>query len=102
MERRWSRRKPVSHEVLVRFAELGMLRCQLRNLSFEGAFLETGRISLPPTVDIELFFNPPAEDDAAEAVCIGANVVRSHIEGAGVSFVKYHNGSYQYLLKLLN
>ena len=101
MERRWSRRKPVSHEVLGRFAELGMLRCQTRDLSFEGAFIETGRFSLPPTVDIELIFNPQ-EDVGSDVVCIGANVVRTHADGAGVSFNKYHDGSYQYLLKLLN
>ena len=101
MERRWSRRKRVERDVLVRYEGLGMLRCQTRDISFEGANIITGQFTLPPSAEIELVFVPSDEAPLTE-VRLGANVVRIHDDGIGVNFSHYYDGSYNYLLRLLN
>ena len=100
MERRWSKRKPVRQEVLLRYEGLGMMRCETRNISFEGAFITTGQFVLPPKAEVELHFTRH-EDSDAEVVRIGAHVVGAYDDGIGVSFSRYHDGSYKYLLKIL-
>ncbi len=100
MERRWSKRKPVKQEVLLRYEGLGMMRCETRNLSFEGAFITTGQFVLPPDAEVELHFAQHEVADA-EVVRIGAHVVCTYQDGIGVSFSRYHDGSYKYLLETL-
>jgi hypothetical protein len=101
MERRWSRRKQVIQDVLLRREGLGVLRCETRDISFEGACIETGLISVPASIEIELIFT---HDDqyTAEVVRIGAQVVRAYGHGIGVNFQHYYDGSHRFLLKLLD
>lgn len=101
MERRWSRRKQVSHEVLLRYEGLELMRCETRNLSFEGAYIDTGQMSVPQSAQVELLFTHQ-EDAEADLVRIGASVVRTYQDGIGVNFSQYHDGSYKYLLELLD
>ena len=101
MERRWSRRKQVELDVLLRYPGLGMVSCKTRDLGFEGANIITGSVALAPTAGVELIFSRP-EDVAAAEVHLGAKVVRVHADGIGVNFSHYHDGAYSYLLKLLN
>ena len=101
MERRWSRRKQVTQEVLLRYEGLGLMRCETRNVSFEGACINTGQFSVPIAAQVELVF-PQHQNTKVEDVCIGASVVRTYKDGIGVNFSHYHNGSYKYLLELLD
>ncbi len=100
MERRWSERKPVSQEVLLQYPGLGMLRCQTRDISFDGAYIETGQVSVPSSVEIDLMFANPSEK-TTEVVRLGAQVVRSYDGGVGVSFNDYYEDAYQYLWRII-
>ena len=100
MERRWSKRKSVRHEVLLRHEGLGMMRCETRNISFEGAFITTGQFLLPSNAEIELHF-ARHKDASADVVRIGAHVVGVYEDGVGVNFSRYDEGSYRYLLSIL-
>lgn len=101
MERRWSRRKSVEQEVMVRYEGLGLMRCKTRDLSFEGANIVTGKFTLPHSAEIELVFAPEGDLPLTE-VRLGANVVRVHDDGIAVNFSHYYDGSYSFLLSLLN
>lgn len=101
MERRWSRRKRVSQELLLRYEGLGTLRGETLDISFEGACIHTGVMTIPPSVEVELIF-PRHEDVAAREVRIGASVVRVYASGIAVRFQDYHEGSHRFLLGLLD
>lgn len=72
----------------------------MRDISFEGACIDTGLSAVPPSTEIDLIFTQ--QDDAtAEVIRIGAYGVRGDDRGIGVSFHHCHDGSRKYLLKLL-
>lgn len=100
MERRWSNRKALEREVLLRYEGISLLRCRTHNISFEGAYIHTANIIVPAEMELEVNFVP--DDIEAEEVSLGGRVVRIQGDGVGVSFLDYHEGAYQYLLRLLN
>jgi len=99
MERRWSKRKVIEHEVLLRFEGVGLVRCQTRDISFEGALIETNSVMVPHGADLDLSFVPVQVD--CDEVRLGGKVVRVMPEGVAVSFIDYHDGAYQFLLNVL-
>ena len=99
MERRWSRRKQVGHDVLLHYDGQEAAVCTIRDVSFEGARIETGSLVVAPSTEVELHFCGSGDQGM---VRIGATVVRVVDGGVGVNFSEYHDGSCRYLLKLLD
>lgn len=98
MERRWSRRKRVEREVLLRYEGVGLLRCETRDISFEGVCIDTGGFVVPSDTELTLSFS---SGDLVDDVSLRGKVVRVHTRGVGVFFVDYHEGAYQFLLGVL-
>lgn len=103
MERRLSIRKLIAHEVVLYCPGVGMLCCQVRDMSMDGVFLHIGQISIPTNTDVELAFNPREEDrdEYNGPIRFGGHVVRSHTAGVGVNFTTFHDGAFAYLKRLI-
>lgn len=99
MERRWSRRKQVGQDVLLHYDGQEAAVCTIRDVSFEGARIETGSLVVAPSTEVELHFCGSGDEGM---VRIGATVVRALDGGVGVNFSEYYDGSCRYLLKLLD
>jgi hypothetical protein len=100
VERRLNERSPIDREVLLYYPGLGMLRCCAKDLSSDGAYIETGQMIIPATVDVDLMFNQP-QPHVTEVYRLEARVVRSHGGGVGVNFTNYCDGTYQFLQQLI-
>ena len=101
MERRLSKRKSVSHEVILYYSGVGMLRCQTRDVSMDGAFLEMQHVSIPTASEVELALNVVGKTKGG-VVRFGGQVVRSGSGGVGVNFTKFFDGAHAYLKQLVN
>ncbi len=99
MERRWSRRKKVGQDVLLHVIRQQAVSCTVRDISFEGARIETGSLDVALSTRVGLSFYCP---DEQEIVRVDATVVRLFHTGIGVQFSDYHDGSCGYLLTLLD
>jgi len=99
VERRWSRRKQVGQDVLLHYDGQQAAVCTIRDLSFEGARIDTGSLVVAPSVEVQLHFCGSGDQGM---VRIGATVVRVLEDGIGVNFSEYHDGSCRYLLTLLD
>ena len=86
-ETRRHTRLPVSLQVMLRYGPIGLLRAQARNLSLEGMFINTGQVSLPRGVTVELMFTLP-DTGALHAHQLAATVVHTSGEGVGLAFVR--------------
>ena len=98
MERRWSRRKQVGQDVLLHYEGQAAAVCTIRDVSFEGARIDTGSLVVAPSTEVQLHF---CDSGDQAMVRIAAKVVRVLDDGIGVNFSEYHDGSSRYLLKLL-
>ncbi len=100
MERRINLRKPVRLRAAVRYRDRGE-NCRLEtttlNLSFEGAFLETGEIAhlVGSIVRLELQAFP------GNPLTIDALVVYRNHAGLGLMFAYYKNEVFEQLVTLL-
>src|SRR3569832_762712 len=56
LEHRWNRRRTVHLNAVIFYRPLGRLRAKVLDGSLEGAFVETGRILLPPQALVEITF----------------------------------------------
>lgn len=80
---------------------VGVLRCETRNISFEGVCIDTGLFALSPSAEIELIFT--WQDDATAAVIrSGAYVVRSDDSGIGISSTITTTARANIFMKLLD
>jgi len=88
MENRWSQRTPVQFDLIIYYGPLGLIRAKSMDMSKNGMFIETGRITLSPDEKIELTFNyPPITAD--QTYQMTANVIHSGELGSGIEFVDY-------------
>ncbi len=103
MERRLSHRKPIEHEVVLYYSDVGMLCCKVQDVSMDGAFLKTRQLSIPVGANVEVAFNPVCDKNASRchSVRFAGHVVRAHDGGIGVNFTKFHSGAYAYLKSLV-
>jgi len=88
MEKRWSKRKPITLDVVLFHNDLGLLRCKTRDISLEGMFLDTGKVSLPVEDPVDLDFILHSNGDT-RLHHIRAKVVRVTPQGAGVMFREF-------------
>lgn len=99
-DRRWNARYPMTLEVAVYYAGIGMVHCTTRDISFDGAYLDTGRISLVPDTRVEMVFATDMLKDHSP-YRVNANVARVDGEGAAVSFNNIEVDAYRFLQQVM-
>lgn len=99
-DRRWNTRYPLSLEVAVYYAGIGMVNCTTKDISFDGAYLDTGRISLAPDTRIEVVFATDMLQDNSP-YRVNANVTRVDDIGAAVSFNNIEVDAYRFLQQIM-
>ena len=52
-ERRWNQRLPVAMNIIIYYSGLGLIQGKTKNLSLDGAYIDTGRISLHQGGELE-------------------------------------------------
>lgn len=85
MEHRWSPRKPVKMDVFINYQPLGLVRGEAKDVSLEGMFVETGRVTLPKNEEVDITF-AVKNDHEKRILHMGAFVVHSSQKGAGLMF----------------
>lgn len=96
MERRWCQRKPIAMEVVLYYAGLGLVRCKAMDLSYDGAYIETGEAMIPARARVELYFDD-GHQEQPDSVRIPARVVHAGHGGMGVLFSDYEGHAYRFL-----
>jgi len=100
-ERRWNPRLPTAMEVVVYYGGLGLVQCRTRDVSYDGAFIETGRIALTTETDVELVFSSYSGSKHTQHR-ITAQIARVTLDGAGLSFSDLEISTYRFLQQLLS
>ena len=54
MEHRWSTRRQITFEAVIHYPALGLVRSEVKNISFGGICSETGVISLNPNTPVDV------------------------------------------------
>lgn len=99
-ERRWNQRLPVAINIIIYYSGLGLIQGKTKNLSLDGAFIETGRISLHQGNEIELILYDP--DDHTEQQRVQARIARLDERGAGLVFRDVPLAAYDLIRRALN
>lgn len=99
-ERRLGPRKRLALEVMVNQGRLGLQRCQTRDISLEGAFIETNSVSLRKHARIELVLKIPSSGKAKHHR-IKAKVRTVEKHGATLIFRNLDEQTYTALVDLL-
>lgn len=100
-DRRWSARKSVTLNVAIYYNRLGLLPCKTMDMSMEGMFVNTGRITLSTNakVDAVLTSHYGAE---SQQLRLPAKIVRVNAEGAGLRFHSFDSDTYYCLREILS
>lgn len=85
MEHRYAQRKSVELRVWLTGSRFENRPARVRNLSLDGVFIETFRDSLPAGSFVSISV-PPGHAGAQRGCCLGALVVHSKGNGAGLMF----------------
>ncbi|GMQ90577.1 MAG: hypothetical protein BMS9Abin10_0972 [Gammaproteobacteria bacterium] len=99
-ERRLGPRRHVALEVMVNVRRLGLQRCHTRDISLEGAFIETDALVLRKNARIELVLKIPANGKRKHHR-VRAKVASVDKDGATVIFDKLDESTYTALVDLL-
>ncbi|MDH5649722.1 MAG: PilZ domain-containing protein [Gammaproteobacteria bacterium] len=99
-ERRWNSRTQITMDVAVYYSGLGLLQCKTRDISYDGAYIETGRIALTEDSDVELVF---AGNNGGKHIAhrLTAQITRVTDDGAGLCFNNLEVSTYRFLQYLL-
>lgn len=100
LEHRWSQRKKVYLNAVVFYRPLGLLRAKVLDVSLEGTFVDTGRISLPPHAMVELTFMLETEGKQ-KVYQMEAIVVHSQRTGSGLMFKDFKLHAFQAIRDIL-
>lgn len=101
MEHRCSERKPVYLNAVIFYRPLGLLRAKVLDVSLEGAFVDTGRVSLPPHAMVELTFTLDIESKQ-KLYQMEAIVVHHQRTGSGLMFKDFKLDAFQAIRDILN
>lgn len=85
MEHRYAQRKSVELKVWLTGSRFEKRPARVRNLSLDGVFIETFKDSLPTGSFVSISV-PPGHAGAQRDCCLGALVVHSKGNGAGLMF----------------
>jgi hypothetical protein len=99
-ERRWNERHPVAINIVVYYSGLGLIQGKTKNLSIDGTFIDTGRITLHQGGEVDLILYDPADSSTQQRV--RARIVRLDDDGAGMVFRDIPLGAYELLRRALN
>jgi hypothetical protein len=98
-ERRTTRRVSVSLEAVLYYNTIMLPECQIRDISPEGAFVDTGGHFLPDQALVDLAFSVSTASGVPQR--FAAQVVRSTEEGVGVRLQPTDNNSMRTLIETL-
>ena len=99
-ERRWNQRLPVAMNIIIYYSGLGLIQGKTKNLSLDGAYIDTGRISLHQGGELELILYDP--EDCSEQQRVRARIARLDDHGAGLVFRDIPLGAYDLIRKVMN
>jgi len=85
IERRASRRRTAALKVSLYYDRLGLLTCKTRNISIEGLLLDTGRVRLSQSAQVEVVLTDPA-DNYRDPIRVFARVNRVNESMAALAF----------------
>ncbi|OGI51286.1 MAG: hypothetical protein A3B81_02255 [Candidatus Muproteobacteria bacterium RIFCSPHIGHO2_02_FULL_65_16] len=101
-ERRDTPRIPIALDAFLRDENSSFLRFLTRDISLDGAFVETGRAGLPGAGSLELALKLPTDTAGGPKLHrMHAQVTRLAPDGAGVVFDKVNTDAYAALLNLV-
>lgn len=100
-ERRWSARKSIELDVGLYYDRLGLLACRTLDMSMEGMFVNTGRITLSAFTKVEAVLTHLIGTDRQQ-LRLPARIVRVSPEGAGLQFHNFDSDTYYFLRELLS
>jgi hypothetical protein len=85
MERDYGERTQVALEVVIAYPGLGLVRGRTRDVGFDGAFVETGRVMLPMYAAVEVTFTV-GRGEARHSVPLKGFISHVSRKGVGVLF----------------
>ncbi|MFQ5936414.1 MAG: PilZ domain-containing protein [Acidiferrobacterales bacterium] len=100
-ERRDGPRRPTTVKVMVTHPRLGLIKCKLRDLSLDGAFIETEEFSLPKSIDVDLVLKIRSGDKTMHCR-VPAKVARVDEEGAALVFSDLDERVYRRLFDIVH
>lgn len=100
MEHRWSPRKPYATDVVIHYRPLGLIRGRTKDISLEGMYVSTGRITLPKNEPVDVCFTL-VDGDHKSMHQMGAFVVHSQEDGVGLMFRDFQSSVYAALENVL-
>jgi len=98
-ERRAANRIPVSVQAVLYYNSLMLAECQVRDLSAEGAFVDTGGHFLPDQAQVDLAFSLTAVDGVPLRFAV--QVMRCTEQGVGVRLRHADSGPLRNLIEVL-
>jgi len=96
IERRWNARIPIKLHAALYYSGLGIVKCDTRDISMDGALLVTGRVILSQDAMLEIILCGLDERNS-EQCRLRANVARLTNDGAGISFYDLTPENYRFL-----
>lgn len=100
-DRRWSARKAISLNVAIYYDRLGLLPCKTMDMSLEGMFIDTGRITLSTNAKVDAVLISHY-DEESQQLRLPAKIVRVNSEGAGLRFHSFDSDTYYFLREILS
>jgi len=88
MENRWTERAPMQLNVLMHYSPLGIINGVSKNVSSNGMFVDTGRITLISGEHISLHFRYPDQLEGS-IYTVDAHIIHTSTKGAGLKFLKF-------------
>lgn len=99
MERRWTTRTEMKVNLDVATSDTLIAGCEIKDIGLGGVYIETHGKELAEGTEVELNFQFPLEDNAAQT--IRAKVVRSYDGGAGLMFRDFDAVAFRVLQKVI-
>jgi len=100
-DRRWSVRKPIALNVAIYYDRLGLLPCKTLDMSMDGMFIDTGRISLSTNAKVDAVLTSH-DGTVGQQLRLPAKIVRVNSEGAGLRFHSFDSDTYYFLREVLS
>ncbi len=100
-DRRSGARRFAGVKAMVTHERLGLIKCKLCDISLDGAFVETGRLSLSKDADVDLVLKVRTGDRNRHCR-LPAKVARVTVEGAALEFKPLSESAYRTLFDIVH
>lgn len=101
IERRWNARIPLQLHAALYYSGLGIVKCDTRDISMDGALVVTGRVILNQDASLDIILCS-GDENKAEQCRLKANVTRLTADGAGISFRDLSPENYRFLQSIMD